>query len=79
VLVTTLPLSAKESLQFFNLVHLVTGGGPTASTELLATYTSRQGFLAFRFGCAPATAMLLLSLAAALFVLGRTRRAVRTP
>jgi raffinose/stachyose/melibiose transport system permease protein len=79
VIVTTLLLSVVESIKFFELVHVVTGGGPNAGSELLATYTSRQGLLTFRFGYATATAMLLLSLAPALFVLVRTHRAERTP
>ena len=79
VIITTLLLSVVGSIKFFDLVYVMTGGGPNASTELLATYMFRQGFLTFRFGYASAiaTAMLLLSLAAALFVLVRTRRAER--
>jgi raffinose/stachyose/melibiose transport system permease protein len=79
VIITTLLLSVVGSIKFFDLVYVMTGGGPNASTELLATYMFRQGFLTFRFGYASAiaTAMLLLSLAAALFVLLRTRRAER--
>jgi raffinose/stachyose/melibiose transport system permease protein len=80
VIVTTLLLPVVESIEFFDLVHVMTGGGPNVSTELLATYVSRQGFWTFRFGyaSATATAMLRMSLAAALFVVVRTRRAERT-
>lgn len=71
VILTTVLLSVVGSIKFFDLVYVMTGGGPNGSTELLATYMFRQGFLTFRFGYASAiaTAMLLLSLLAAAVVL----------
>lgn len=74
VIVTTVLLSVIGSIKFFDLVYVMTGGGPNGSTELLATYMFRQGFLSFRFGYASAiaSAMLVFSLIAMLVVLARS-------
>lgn len=74
VILTTVLLSVVGSIKFFDLVYVMTGGGPNGATELLATYMFRQGFLTFRFGYASAvaTAMLVLSLLATAVVLYRS-------
>jgi raffinose/stachyose/melibiose transport system permease protein len=51
------------ALKTFDIVFLVTGGGPGHSTEFLTTYIYKQAVLQFNSGYAAALAMVLLVLA----------------
>lgn len=59
VLFTTAILSLAGSIKAFDLVYIMTDGGPSNSTELLATYMFRQGFTNYRLGYASAIAMVM--------------------
>ena len=58
----TLVLATVNSLKYFDLVYIMTGGGPNSSSEVLATYIIRNAFSSMRMGYANAVAVLLLLL-----------------
>lgn len=43
-------LSMVGSLKYFDLIYVMTGGGPGTSTELMATYMYKQSFSTFNMG-----------------------------
>lgn len=43
-------LSMVGSLKYFDLIYVMTGGGPNGSTELMATYMYRHSFRTFNMG-----------------------------
>ena len=47
---TSAVLSLIGSLRYFDLIYVLTGGGPSGSTELMATYMYKQAFASFNFG-----------------------------
>jgi len=49
-------LSMVGSLKYFDLVFVMTGGGPGTSTELMATYMYKQSFVNFNMGYGSAVA-----------------------
>jgi multiple sugar transport system permease protein len=49
-------------LKLFDMVFVMTRGGPGAATELVSIYIQRVGFRVFDLGTASAQAMLLLVL-----------------
>lgn len=49
-------LQLVSSLKYFDLVYVLTGGGPSGSTELMATYMYRQSFLNSQMGYGSAVA-----------------------
>lgn len=51
------------SLKYFDLVFIMTGGGPDGATELMATYMYNQAFWRFRMGYANAIAVTLFLIA----------------
>lgn len=55
-------LSMVGSLKYFDLIYVMTGGGPGTSTELMATYMYKQSFAQFNmgYGSAVAGGMFLL-------------------
>lgn len=57
-------LCISGSLKAFDLIYVMTGGGPANSTELLASYMYNNTFNVFRFGygSAVSTAIIILSL-----------------
>lgn len=63
-------LSLIGSLKYFDLVYVMTGGGPGTSTELMATYMYSMSFTSFKmgYGSAIAAAMFLLVTIIALLV-----------
>ncbi len=69
-------LSVIGSLKYFDLVYIMTGGGPDNATELGATWIYKAGIEGQRtgYGCALAVLLLALSLAAAALVLQVRRR-----
>lgn len=74
---TTIYLSVLGSLTQFNLVWIMTKGGPVNASEVMATYMYRFGFVRFwlGYGSAVALVMLLICLAFSLAYL----RLVRQP
>jgi ABC-type sugar transport system permease subunit len=55
--VTTLILIG--GFNVFDIVFIMTGGGPANSTELIATYTYKEAFTQNRVGYGAALAMLM--------------------
>lgn len=58
----TLILATVNSLKYFDLVYIMTGGGPNSSSEVLATYIMKNAFGSMRMGYANTVAVLLLLL-----------------
>ena len=73
---TSAVLSLIGSLRYFDLIYVLTGGGPSGSTELMATYMYKQAFASFNFGYGStvAVALILVVLAMSGLVLTLTRR-----
>jgi multiple sugar transport system permease protein len=67
ILVTTL-ISTIFTLNDFNIVYVMTRGGPGIATHVLATYTYETGFHALRWGKAVAVSMYLMPLVALMIV-----------
>jgi len=57
------------SLKFFDLVYVMTNGGPNHATEVLSTYMFYQGFRTLKYGYASAIANILLLLCVLAIVL----------
>jgi multiple sugar transport system permease protein len=53
-------LGAIWTFQSFDLVYLLTGGGPADATNILAVLVYEKGFIAFDVGYAAALGMLML-------------------
>jgi len=68
IFVTTL-ISTIFTLNDFNIVYVMTRGGPGIATHVLATYTYEVGFQALRWGKAVAVSMYLMPLVAVLIVI----------
>lgn len=49
-----------DAIRIFDIVFILTGGGPALSTELLSLYIYRIGFRFFRMGYASALSIILL-------------------
>lgn len=64
-------LSLIGSLKYFDLVYVMTGGGPGTSTELMATYMYKNSFVTFNmgYGSAIAGGMFILITAIAAIVM----------
>ena len=50
------------SLKYYDLVAVMTGGGPNHATELMSTYMFYQGFLNMKYGYSAAIGVILLLL-----------------
>ena len=64
-------MSVTGSLKYFDLVYVMTGGGPGTSTELMATYMYKNSFESFNMGYGSAIAggmFILITLVAALIM-----------
>lgn len=77
--VTALTLAAVGSLKYFDLIYVMTEGGPLYSTEVMATYMYRKAFHEFQmgYGSTVAVALFLAAAAAAAMILGGGSRAAR--
>ena len=53
---TSAVMSLVGSLKYFDLVYIMTGGGPSGATELMATYMYKKGFVEFSMGYASSIA-----------------------
>lgn len=76
VALTVLLLSFVYTFKVFDLVYVLTGGGPVDATTTLPIYTYETTFTAFRFGqgAAAAAVLLVISLVVAGFYLRLIRR-----
>jgi len=76
---TAVTLSLIGSLKYFDLIWVMTEGGPSHASELMTTYMYKQAFSSFRmgYGSAIATAMFTIVMIAALIAMavGQRRRA----
>ena len=59
-IITTIYLSVLGSLTQFNLIWVMTKGGPVNASEVMATYMYRFGFVRFWFGYGSAVALVML-------------------
>jgi raffinose/stachyose/melibiose transport system permease protein len=59
---TCIYLSVLGSLTQFNLVWIMTKGGPVNASEVMATYMYRYGFIRFWLGYGSAVALVMLSI-----------------
>jgi len=57
---TAAVLSLIGSLRYFDLIYVLTGGGPSGATELMATYMYKQAFASFNFGYGSTVAVALI-------------------
>ncbi len=68
VIFVTALISTIFTLNDFNIVYVMTRGGPGIATHVLATYTYEMGFQALRWGKAVAVSMYLMPLVAVLII-----------
>ena len=73
---TAILLAVIGSLRYFDLVFVMTDGGPEGASELMATYMFRTVFSAFQlgYGSTVASAMFLVVVLVAVSVMRLTRR-----
>ncbi|WP_341679360.1 sugar ABC transporter permease [Niveibacterium sp. SC-1] len=73
---TAVLLSLIGSLRYFDLIYVMTGGGPEGASELMATYMYRTVFNSFQlgYGSTVASAMFLVVILAAAACMRATRR-----
>mgnify|MGYP000845961120 FL=1 len=78
-LVTACVLSTIGSLKYFDLIYVMTEGGPDSATELMATYMYKQAFRQFSMGFASAvsTCMFILAFIVAATILSLDRYRAR--
>jgi ABC-type sugar transport systems, permease components len=62
VIVNATVLSMTGSLKYFDMIYVMTGGGPGNATELMATYMYKNAFVTFKMGYGS-------TIAAAMFIL----------
>ncbi|MBF0289717.1 MAG: sugar ABC transporter permease [SAR324 cluster bacterium] len=71
----TMILAITGSLRYFDLIFVMTGGGPNHASELLATYMYRQAFTSFRMGYGSTIAVFMLMIAFSItFLILRNRK-----
>jgi raffinose/stachyose/melibiose transport system permease protein len=76
VIITAMTLSLIGSLKYFDLIWVMTEGGPSRATELMATYMYKEAFSSFRmgYGSTIASAMFLIVMTAGLAAIAVRRR-----
>ncbi|MGN8646690.1 carbohydrate ABC transporter permease [Gracilibacillus sp. HCP3S3_G5_1] len=78
IIITSAILSVIGSLKYFDLIYVMTGGGPNNSTELMATYMYKQTFTNFNmgYGSSISFSMFIIAFIVTLFILlgDRSRR-----
>jgi len=67
-LLTSIYLSVLGSLTQFNLIWIMTRGGPVNASEVMATYMYRYSFVRFQLGYGSAVALVMLSICLAFSV-----------
>jgi raffinose/stachyose/melibiose transport system permease protein len=60
VVKVTVVLAAVGSLKYFDLIYVMTGGGPNGASEVMASYMYQKAFKGFDFGYASAIGFFLL-------------------
>jgi len=77
-IISGMTLSIIGSLKYFDLVYVMTGGGPGVATELMATYMYKTSFIRFNmgYGAAIASGMFILITLTALIVVSTLNRKV---
>lgn len=60
VIKVTIVLSVVGSLKYFDLIYVMTDGGPNGSSEVMASYMYREAFRAYNFGYGSAVGFFLL-------------------
>ncbi|HEX5000751.1 MAG TPA: sugar ABC transporter permease [Terriglobia bacterium] len=80
IILTAMTLSLIGSLKYFDLIWVMTEGGPSRATELMATYMYKEAFSSFRvgYGSAIATAMFVVVMIMALTTMAAGRSRART-
>jgi len=75
-IISGITLSIIGSLKYFDLIYVMTGGGPGVATELMATYMYKTSFIRFNmgYGATVASGMFILITLAALAVVGALNR-----
>jgi raffinose/stachyose/melibiose transport system permease protein len=68
VITVNIAIAITASIKRFDLIYVMTGGGPVHDSELLATYMFRQAFLSYDMGYASTIAFFLFLLTLALVV-----------
>jgi raffinose/stachyose/melibiose transport system permease protein len=56
-------LSLVGSLKYFDLIYVMTGGGPNGASELMATYMYKKGFVEFDMGYGSSIAAFMFCVA----------------
>jgi raffinose/stachyose/melibiose transport system permease protein len=76
IIITAMTLSLIGSLKYFDLIWVMTEGGPSRATELMATYMYKEAFSSFRmgYGSTIATAMFFIVMTAALATIAIRQR-----
>lgn len=79
-IITSSVLSVIGSLKYFDLIFVMTEGGPDSRTELMATYMYKQAFAKFNMGYASSISfsMFIIAFIVAIFILAldRTRNKI---
>lgn len=75
VIKVTIVLSFVGSLKYFDLIYVMTGGGPNGASEVIASYMYKQAFNSYNFGYGSAVgfALLLFCLLATVVIQRLTR------
>lgn len=60
VIKVTIVLAIVGSLKYFDLIYVMTGGGPNGASEVMASYMYRKAFKEYDFGYASAIGFFLL-------------------
>ncbi|WP_282171501.1 carbohydrate ABC transporter permease [Cytobacillus firmus] len=60
VIKVTIVLAIVGSLKYFDLIYVMTGGGPNGASEVMASYMYQKAFKGFDFGYASAIGFFLL-------------------
>ncbi|WP_208591246.1 carbohydrate ABC transporter permease [Gracilibacillus suaedae] len=71
IIITSAILSVIGSLKYFDLIYVMTGGGPNNSTELMATYMYKQTFTNFNmgYGSSISFSMFIIAFIVTVFIL----------
>jgi raffinose/stachyose/melibiose transport system permease protein len=74
--ISGMTLSIIGSLKYFDLIYVMTGGGPGVATELMATYMYKTSFVRFNmgYGATVASGMFILITLTALIVVSTLNR-----
>jgi raffinose/stachyose/melibiose transport system permease protein len=62
VIKVTIVLAIVGSLKYFDLIYVMTGGGPNGSSEVIASYMYKEAFKTYNFGYGSAIGFALLIL-----------------